>query len=73
MIPKTEGRLSALLQNMHDPEKIMQKKDTAQSLLRKLPGIDHILELTQKNPHFEDRGAVYSSGNSRTAAIDPET
>lgn len=39
---------------MHDPEKIMQKKDTAQSLLRKLPGIDHILELTQNNPHFED-------------------
>jgi len=54
VIPKTEGRLSALLQNMHDPEKIMQKKDTAQSLLRKLPGIDHILELTQNNSHFED-------------------
>ena len=54
MISKTDGRLSTLLQNVHGPEKIMEKKDTAQSLLRNLPGVDRILELIKNDSHFED-------------------
>ncbi len=38
---------------MQNPEKIIAQKDT-QSLLRKLPGVDHILELIQKDPNFDD-------------------
>ncbi len=32
----------------------MEKNSTPQSLLRKLPGVDHILEITKKDPFFED-------------------
>jgi len=39
---------------MHDSEKINPKNGTAQTLLRKLPGVDHILEALPKDPYFRD-------------------
>ncbi len=42
---------------MQDPQKTIQKSEpspSAQSSLQKLPGVDHILELLQKDPYFMD-------------------
>ena len=35
-------------------DNMMQSDKTPQSLLRKLPGVDHILELAKKDPYFTD-------------------
>jgi L-seryl-tRNA(Ser) seleniumtransferase len=39
---------------MRKKNKIMDKNKAPHTLLRKLPGVDHVLELTKKNPFFED-------------------
>jgi L-seryl-tRNA(Ser) seleniumtransferase len=54
LIVDSEGRQYALQRHMHDSEKINPQNDTAQSLLRKLPGVDHILEGLQKDAYFDE-------------------
>lgn len=39
---------------MHESEKIIPQNDSPQSLLRKLPGVDHIFEVLHKDPYFDE-------------------